>query len=74
MPWVVEFGGQPNFRTWDTRVLDTGANLSFVAIRELELDQNLLSINLAYFTNRSINVPVSFAEGDLNSFLYLIGR
>lgn len=38
VPWVIQLGGEPDFRAWDTAVLDAGADFGFVAVGEGGVD------------------------------------
>jgi hypothetical protein len=38
VPWVIQLGGEPDFRAWDAAVLDAGADFGFIAVSEGGVD------------------------------------
>lgn len=72
VPWVIELGSKPDLLSWDTRILDAKSDLSLVFVGKLVVDQHSF-LRWGSSTNRSINVTVSFPQGNLNGLLNFTG-
>lgn len=78
VPGVVQLGGHPDLFTRDTRLLDTLANLCFVAIGKstvhplVNICHGELDVWIVKYHLR-VNVTVSLGQGNLHGLLDLVG-